>query len=177
MSIELMMPSDHHISAIPFSSCLQTFPASGSFLMSQIFTTGGQIIGLQLQHQSFRRIFRLFSFRFDWCDLCAVQGSLKSLLQHHSSKASVLQQSAFFIVQLSHPYMTTEKPIAFSIQTFAGKVISLLFNTLSRFVIPLLPWSKHASSNFMAAVIIHSNFGAQEKKMCHCFYFFPFCLQ
>ena len=79
----------------------------------------------------------------DWLDLLAVQGTLKSLLQHHSSKASVLQHSAFFIVQLSHPYMTTGKTVALSRQTFVGKVISPLFNMLSRLVIAFLPRSKH----------------------------------
>ena len=85
----------------------------------------------------------LISFRIDWLDLLAVQGTLKSLLQHHSSKASVLQSPAFFIVQLSHPYMTIGKTIALTIWNFVGKVISLLFNMLSRFVISFLPRSKH----------------------------------
>ena len=81
----------------------------------------------------------LISFRIDWFDLLAVQGTLKNLLQHHSSKASVLWHSAFFMVQLSHPYMTTGKTIALTIWTFVGKVMSLLFNILSRFVITFLP--------------------------------------
>ena len=84
----------------------------------------------------------LISFRMDWLDLLAVQGTLKSLLQHHSSKASILQRSAFFTVQLSHPYMTTGKTIALTRQTFVGKVISLLLNMLSRLVITFLPRSK-----------------------------------
>ena len=84
----------------------------------------------------------LISFRKDWLDFLAVQGTLKSLLQHHSSKASVLQHTAFFIVQLSHPYMTTGKSIALTIQTFVSKVMSLLFNMLSRLVIAFLPRSK-----------------------------------
>ena len=84
----------------------------------------------------------LISFRMDWLDLLTVQGTFKSLLQHHSSKASILQCSAFFIVQLSHPYMTTGKTIALIRQNFVGKVISLLFNMLSRLVITLLPRSK-----------------------------------
>ena len=84
----------------------------------------------------------LISFRMDWLDLLAVQGTLKNLLQYHSSKASVLQCSAFFIVQLSHPYMTTGKTIALTRQTFVGKVMSLLFNMLSRLVIAFLPKSK-----------------------------------
>ena len=85
----------------------------------------------------------LISFRTDWLDLLAVQGTLKSLLQHHSSKASLLRCSAVFTVQLSHPYMTTGKTIALTRQTFVGKVMSLLFNMLCRFVITFLPWSKH----------------------------------
>ena len=85
----------------------------------------------------------LISFRMDWLDLLAVQGTLKSLLQHHNAKASLLQHSAFFMVQLSHPYMTTGKTIVLTIWTFVGKVISLLFNMLSRFVIAFIPMSKH----------------------------------
>ena len=85
---------------------------------------------------------RLISFRMDWFDLLAVQGTLKSLLQHHSSKASILQHLAFFIVQLSHPYMITRKTIALTRWTFVGKVMSLLFNMLSRLVIAFLPRSK-----------------------------------
>ena len=90
-------------------------------------------------------------FRMDWLDLLAVQGTLKSLLQHHSSKASVFQHSAFFSVQLSHPYMTTGKTIALTEQTFVGKVMPLLFNMLSRLAITFLPRSKHlliSSFNF-----------------------------
>ena len=89
-----------------------------------------------------KEIPRLISFRMDWLDLLAVQGTLKSLLQHHSSKASILQHSAFFTVQLSHPYMTTGETIALTRQTFVGKVMSLLFNMLSRLVITFLPRSK-----------------------------------
>ena len=85
----------------------------------------------------------LISFRINWLDLLEVQGTLNSLLQHHSSKASILQHSAFFMVQLSHPYMTTGKTIALTRQTFVGKVMSLLFNTLSKLVIAFLPRSKH----------------------------------
>ena len=116
----------------------------------------------------------LISFRMDWLDFLAVQGILKSLLQHHSSKASILLHSAFFTVQLSHPYMTTGKTIALTRWTFVGKVMSLLFNSLSSFVIAFLPRSK--SLNFMAAVTICSDFGAQESKVCHCFIFFPIYL-
>ena len=92
-----------------------------------------KVLEFQLQHQSFQWIFRMISFRMDWLDLLAVQGTLKSLLQHHSLKASVLRRSVFFIVQLSHPYMTTGKTIALTRRTFVGKVMSLLFNMLSLF--------------------------------------------
>ena len=85
----------------------------------------------------------LISFRMDWLDFLAVQGTLKSLLQHHSLKASILQPSAFFIIQLSHPYMTIGKTTALTRQTFVGKVMFLLFNVLSRFIIAFLPRSKH----------------------------------
>ena len=98
----------------------------------------------------------LISFRMDRLDLLAVQGTLKSLLQHHSSKASILRHSAFFTVQLSHPYMTTGKTISLTRWTFVGKVMSLLLNTLSRLVISFLPKSK-ASFNFMAAITICSD--------------------
>ena len=104
----------------------------------------------------------MISFRMDWFDL-AVQGTLLSLLQHHSLKASVFQRSAFFMVQLSHPYMTTGKAIVLSMWTFVGKVMSLLFNALSRFVIAFLPRSKRL--NFMAAVTICSDFGVQNNEL------------
>ena len=101
----------------------------------------------------------LISFRMDWLDLLTVQGNLKSLLQHHSSKASILQHSVFFVVQLSHPHMTTGKTIALTRQTFVGIVMSLLFNMLSRLVITFLPRRKP----FMAAITICSDFGAPPK--------------
>ena len=116
----------------------------------------------------------LISFRMDWLDLLAVQGTLKSLFQQHSSKASVLPCSAFFIVQLSHPYMTTRKTIALTRWTFVGKVMSLLFNMLSRLVITFLPSKKFF--NFMGAVSFHSDFGVQENKVCYCFHFSPIYL-
>ena len=130
-------------SVVPFSSCPQFLPASGSFPMSQLFAWGGQSqLEFQLQHQSFNEYSGLISFRMDWLDLLAVQGTLKSLLQHHSSKASILRHSACFIVQLSHPYMTTGKTIALTRRTFVGKVMSLLVNMLSRLVITVLPRSE-----------------------------------
>ena len=113
----------------------------------------------------------LMSFRMDWLDLLAVQGTLKSLPQHHSSKASILRRSAFFTVQVSHLYMTTGKTIALTRWTFVGKVVSLLFNMLSRLVITFLPRGK--CLNFMAAITIYSNFGAQKNTVWHCFHCFP----
>ena len=104
-------------------------------------------------------------------DLLAVQGTLKSLLQHHSAKASILQRSAFFTVQLSHPYMTTGKIIALTRRTFFGKGMSLLFNMLSRLAITFLPRTK-GLLNFMAAVTISSDFGAPKSKVSHCFHCF-----
>ena len=113
----------------------------------------------------------LISFRIDWFDLLAVQGTLKSLLQHHSSKASILQCSAFFIVQLSHPYMTTGKTIALTLWTFVDKVLSLLFNTLSRFVIAFLPRSKGLLISWLQSL---STVLLEPKKIVfHCFHCFP----
>ena len=114
----------------------------------------------------------LISLRIDWLDLLAVQGTLKSLIQHHHSKALILQSSVFFIVQLSHPYMTTGKTIALTRWTFISKLMSLLFNMLSRLVHNFSS-KEQVSFNFMAAVIICSDFGAQENKVCHCFHCFP----
>ena len=122
-------------SVIPFSPCPQSLPTLGSFPMSQLFTWGGQRIGVSASATPSNEHPVLISFRMDWLDLLAVQGTLKSLLQHHSSKASILPCSAFFIDQLSHPYMTTGKTTALTRWTFAGKVMSLLFNMLSRLVI------------------------------------------
>ena len=102
-----------------------------------------KVLELQLQHQSFQSIFRLVSLKIDWFDLLAVQGTLKSLFQQNYSKASILQLSAFFTVQLSYPYMTTTgKTIALTRWTFVGKVMSLLLNMLSRLVITFIPRSK-----------------------------------
>ena len=114
----------------------------------------------------------LISFRMDWLDLFAVQGSLRSLLQHHHSKALILWHSAFFIVQLSHPHMTTGKTIALTRWTFVGKVISLLFNMLSRLVIVFLPRSKRLLISWLqspSAVILEP----PPNKVCHCFHCFP----
>ena len=112
----------------------------------------------------------LISFRMDWFDLLAAQGTLKSLLQHHILKELILQHSAFLMVQLSHPYITTGKTIALTIWTFVSKVISLLFNTLSRFVVASIPRSKRLLISWLQSLspVI---FGAQENKVCHCFHF------
>ena len=117
----------------------------------------------------------LISFRINWFALLAVQGTLRSLLQHHNLKASILQCSGFFMVQLLHLYMMTEKNITLTIWTFVNKMMSLLFNILSRFVIAFLPGSKHLLISWLqspSSVI----FGAQENKICHCFHLFPFSL-
>ena len=118
---------------------------------------------------------RLIFLRMGWFDLLAVQGTLKSLLQHHNSNASILWCSDFLMVQFSHPYMTTGRTLALTMQTFVDKVVPLLFNTLSRFVITFFS-KKQVSSNFMAAVTICSDFRAQEEKINHCFHSFPFYL-
>ena len=117
----------------------------------------------------------LISFRMDWLDLLEVQGTLKSLLQHHSWKASILQCSAFFIVQLSHPYMTTRKSIALTRWTFFGKVMSLLLNMLSRLVVAFLPRRKCLLISWLqspSAVILKP----PKNKVCHCFHCFPIYL-
>ena len=110
----------------------------------------------------------LIFFSIDWFDLLAVQGAFKSLLQHHSSKASVLQHSAFFMIQFSHPYLTTRKTIALTRWTFVGKVMSLPFNALTRFLLVFFPWSKHLWISWLqspSAVILEPN-----KIVCYCFH-------
>ena len=131
-------------SVIPFFSCPQSFPASGSFQMSQLFASGGQSTGVSDSTSVFPVNTQDWSPLgwMDWLDLFEVQRALKSLLQHHSSKAPILQHPAFFTVQLSHRYMTTGKTIALTRWTFVGKVMSLLLNMLSRLVINFLPRSK-----------------------------------
>ena len=157
MSIELVTLPNHFILCPPLALHLR-WPKYWSFSFS--ISPSNDCSGL-------------ISFRVDSFDLLAVQGTVESLLQHNS-KASILWDSAFFMVQLSHPYMTTGKAMALIIRTFVCKVMSLLFNTLSGFVIAFLPRSKHL--NFVAAITIRSDFGAQENKICHCFHFFPICL-
>ena len=125
-------------SVVPFSSCLLSFPASGSFPISHLFTSGGQSIGASASFNvsPSYEYSGLISFKIDSFDFLAVQGTLKILFQHHSSKASILWYSAFFVVQLSHPYLTTGKTIALTRWIFVVKVMSLLFNMLFR-----LGWS------------------------------------
>ena len=141
MSIESAMPSNHLILCPLFFFCLQSFPASESFPVSQLFASGGQSIGASASVLP-EEYSGLISFRINWLDVLAVQGTLTSLFQHYSLKASIFHHSAFFIVQLSHSYMTAGKIIAWIIWAFVGKVVSLLFNTLSRFVITFLPGSR-----------------------------------
>ena len=120
-------------SAVPFSFCFQSFATSESFPMSWLFTSGGsKYWRFSFSISPSNEYSGLISFRMDWFDLLAVQGTLKSLLQHHSSKASILQGSTFIMVQFSHLYMTTRKTIALTRRTFVGKVMSLLFNMLSK---------------------------------------------
>ena len=144
MSIESVMPSNQLILCRPLL-LLPPIPPSIRAFSNELalhirwpkYCSFSFNISPSNEHQG------LISFRMDWLDLLAVQGTLKSLLQHHSSKASILLHSAFFIVQLSHPHMTTGKTIALTRWTFVGKVMSLLFNMLSRLVITFLPRSKH----------------------------------
>ena len=129
-------------SVVPFSSCPQSLPESESFPMSHLFSWGDQSTGWCFSIIPSEEIPGLISFRMDWLNLLAVQGTLKSLLRHRSSKASILRRSAFFTIQLSYPYMTTGKTIALTRWTLVCKVMSLLLNMLSRLVIIFLPRSK-----------------------------------
>ena len=137
------MPSSRLIPCHHLSSCPQSFTASGSFQKSVLCIRWPKYWSFSFNISPSNEHLGLISFRMDWLDLLAVQGTLKSLLQHHYSKASILRHSAFFIVQLSHPYMTTGKTITLTRWTLIGKVMSLLFNMLSGFVIAFLPRSKH----------------------------------
>ena len=143
MSIESVMPSNHLILCHPLLLLPSIFPRI------RVFSNESALCIRWPKYWSFSFIISpsnvysgLISFRMDWLDILAIQGTLKSLLQYHSSKASILQYSAFFIIQLSHPYMTTRKAIALTRWTFVGKVVSLLFNMLSRLFIAFLPKSK-----------------------------------
>ena len=160
MSIESVMPSKQLILSHPLLLSPSIFPSIRIFSNESVlrirwpkYWSFSFSISPSNEHSG------LISFRMDWLDLLAVQGTLKSLLQHHSSKASILQHSAFFTVQLSHLYMTTGKTIALTIWTFVGKVMSLLFNMLSRLVITFLPRSKRLLISWLqspSAVILES---------------------
>ena len=172
MSIESVMPSNRLILSCPLLLPLSIFPSVRVFSSESVL----RIRWLTYWSFSFRispsnEYSGLISFRMDWLDLLAVQETLKSLLQHHSSKALILQCLAFFTVQPSHPYMTAGKTIALTRRTFVGKVMSLIFNILSRF-----SSKEQASFNFMVAVTVCSDFGAQENEVCHCFHCFPIYL-
>ena len=140
MCIESMMPSDHLILCHPLLFLPSIFPSIRVFSNeSALRIRWSKYWSFSFSISPSNEHSRLISFRMDWLDLLAVQGTLKSLLQHHSSKASLLQHSTFFMVQLSHPYMTTGKTIALTRWIFVGKVMSMLFNMLSRLVITFLP--------------------------------------
>ena len=142
MSIESVIPSNHLILCCPLLLLPSIFPSIRVFSdESALHIRWPKYWSFSFKISPTSEHPGLISFRMDWLDLFTVQGTLKSLLQHHSSKASILRRSAFFTVQLSHPYMTTGKIIALTRRTFVGKVMSLLFNTLSRLVITFLPRS------------------------------------
>ena len=176
MSIKSVMPSSHLICCRPLLHLPPILPSIKVFSNESVlrmrwpkYWSFSFSISPSNKHPG------LISFRMDWLDLLAVQGTLKSLRQHHSSKASILWLSAFFIVQLSQPYMTTGKTIALTRWTFVGKVMSLLLNMLSRLVITFLPRSKCLLISWLA-VSICSDFGAPQNKFSHCFHCFPIYL-
>ena len=161
-------------SVVPFSSCQEDILPS-----LRVFSNESVLRMRQPKYWSFSFSISpsnehpgLIFFGMDWLDFLAVQGTLKSLLQHHSSKASIFRLSAFLTVQLSHPYMTTGKTIALTRQTFVGKVMSLLFNMLSRLVITFLPRSKRLLISWLQSPSC-SDFGAPQNKVCDCFHCYP----
>ena len=169
MSIESVMPSNHLILCRPLLLHFQSFLASGFFSNELILCIRWpKYWSFSFSISPSDEYSGLISFSIDWLDLLAVQEILKSFLQHHSSKASILWCSAFLIVQLSHPYTTIGKTIALTRQTFVGKVMSLLFNMLSRLVIAFLPRSKRLLISCLqspSAVILEP-----KKIVCHCFH-------
>ena len=172
MSIDCMMPSNHLILCCPLLLPPSIFPSIRVFSNESVLCIRwpkDRSFSFSISHSN--EYSGLISFRMYWLDLPVVQGTLKSLLQCHSLQASILQHSAFFIVQLSHLYMTTDKTIALTRWTFIGKVMCLLFNMLSSLVIAFLPRNK--CLNFMAAVIICSDFGAPQNKSLSLFPLFP----
>ena len=174
-STESVMPSNHLILCHPLLLLHSIFPSIRVFSNESVLRNTPKYWSFSFSIGTSNEYSGLISFRMDWLDLLAVQETLKSLLQHHSSKASILLCSALFIVQLSHPYMTTGKTIALTRWTFFGKVMSLLFNMLSRFVIAFLPRSKCLLISWLkspSAVILES----PKNKVCHCFPCFPIYL-
>ena len=165
MSIESVTPSNHLILCCPLLLLPSIFPSIRVFSNeSALFIRWPKYSSFSFNISPSKEYSGLISFRMDWLDLLAVQGTLKSLFQHHSSKASILRCSGVFTVQLSHPYMTTGKTIALTRWTFVGKVTSLLFNMLSRLVVTFLPSSKHLFISWLqspSAVI----FGALQNKV------------
>ena len=175
MSIESVMPSNHLILCCPLLLPPSIFPSIRVFSNESVLhIRRPKYWNFSFSISPFKEYSGLISLRIDWLDLLAFQGTLKSLLQHHSSRASILQCSAFFIVQFLHPYMTTGKIIALTRRVIVGKVMSLLFSMLSRLVITFLLRNKHL--NFMAVVTICSDFGATQNKVSHCFHCFPIYL-
>ena len=165
MSFESVMPSNHFILCHPLLVLPSIFPSIRVFSnMSFLLIRWPKYWSFSFSISPSSEYSGLISFRIDWFDFLAVQETLKSLLQHHSSKASILQRSAFFMIQLSHPYMTTGKTIALTRWTFIAKVMSLLFNMLSSLVMAFLPRSKHFLISWLA-VIIYSDFGAPQKSL------------
>ena len=168
------MPSNHLILCHPLLLLPLIFPSLRVFSNESVLhIRWPKYWGFSFNISPSNECSGLISFRIDWFDLFAVQGILKSLLQYHSLKTSVLWCSAFFVVQLSHPYMTTGKTIALTRWTFVGKVMSLLFNMLSRLVIAFLPRSKRLLISWLQspyAVILEPN------KVCHCFHCLPIYL-
>ena len=173
MSIESMMPSNHLILCHPLLFLPSIFPSIRGFSNeSVLWIRWPKYWSFSFSISPSNEYSGLISFRKDWLDLLAVQGTLKSLLYHHSSKASILRHSAFFIVQLSHPYMSTGKTIALTRWTFVGKVMSLLFNMLSRLVIAFLPRSKHLLISWLqspSAVILEPRPPNKVSLYFHCF--------
>ena len=164
MSIELVMPFNHLILCRPLLPSPSIFPSIGVFSNeSALHIRWPKYWSFSFSISPSNEHLGLISFKMDWLDLLAVQGTLKSLLQHHSLKASILWCSAFFIIQLSHLYMTTGKTIALTGWTFVGKVMSLLLNMLSGLVITSS--QEQVSFNFMAAVTTCSDFGAPQNKV------------
>ena len=158
------MPFNHFLPCCPLFLPPSTFPSIRVFSNQSVLCIRWPkdwSFSFSISHSN--EYSGMISFRMDWLDLLAVHGTLKSLLQQHSSKASVLWCSAFFIVQLSHPHMTTGKTIALTRQTFAGRVMSLLFNMLSRLVTAFLPRSKHLLVSWLT-VTTYSDFGAPKIK-------------